>query len=253
VSVHPFGLGRAAEIIAHRGFSAQAPENTLTALTMGISAGADAVEFDLHTTRDGEPVLLHDATLDRTTDRAGPVARYTLAELVGTDAGGWFSETYADEPLPSLAEALDRISRSDVRIYAEVKRSSGPEGLARAVALVAETDLQRRTVFISMDWEALETIRATEPRALIGYIVERPWRTDKALERARGDDRALVDFDARILLADPTIARRASELGVPLATWTVDSITDAGSLLEMGVPRITTNEVASLVAWRDTL
>jgi glycerophosphoryl diester phosphodiesterase len=246
-----FAFAGRAEVIAHRGFSAQAPENTLVALTMGIEAGADAVEFDLHTTRDGQPVLLHDSTLDRTTDRSGPVSRYTLSELEGTDAGRWFSESYGGEPLPSLEEALTRLSATDVRIYAEVKRGGHPQGLTRVASLVAAAGARDRTVYISMDWEALDLIRTADAEALIGYIVERPARTSEALARASGDPRALVDFDARILLADPTIAARAATLDVPLATWTVNSVADAQRLFEMGVPRITTNEVAILADWRD--
>ena len=109
------------------------------------------------------------------------------------------------------------------------------------------------TVFISMDWDALVTIREAVPEARIGYIVERPRRADEALERAKDDALALVDFDARILLAMPRLADRARALGVPLAAWTVNTTGIATRLLELGVPRITTNEVADLVAWKRTL
>jgi glycerophosphoryl diester phosphodiesterase len=248
-----FPLAGPAEIIAHRGFSARAPENTLVALALGLQAGADAVEFDLHPTRDGEPVLLHDPTLDRTTDRSGPIADRTLAELEGTDAGSWFAPAYAGEPLPSLADALGQLAPTSTRIYAEVKRSERRADLERVVELAAEANAMDRTVFISMDWDALDTIRALDPEARIGYIVERPSRTVAALARAQGDAAALVDFDARILLRDPGVAERAVGMGVPLATWTVNMPGDAERLLRMGVPRITTNQVARLVAWRDAL
>ena len=249
----PFALDRQVEIIAHRGFSARAPENTLVALALGVSAGADAVEFDLHATRDGVPVLLHDDTLDRTTDHSGPVAELTRAELTGIDAGSWFSPEYAGEPVPSVQSAFDLLGPSGVRIYPEVKRTSRPEELHRVVEAAEAAGLLERTVFISMDWDALDTIRSVTPRALIGYIVERPTRAEEAIERATGDPEALVDFDARILLALPGYATRARERDVPLATWTVNSVAQAERILALGVPRITTNEVTDLVAWRDTL
>ena len=253
MTVEPFALRRRVEVIAHRGFSARAPENTLAALALGVSAGADAVEFDLHATQDGIPVLLHDATLDRTTDRSGSIADLTNAELTGIDAGSWFSSDYEGEPVPSVQAAFDLLAPSGVRIYPEVKRTSRPEELHRVAEAAERAGLLERTVFISMDWDALDTIRSVTPQALIGYIVERPKRAEEAIERATGDPRALVDFDARILLALPGYATQANERSVPLATWTVNSVDQAERLLALGVPRITTNKVADLVAWRDTL
>ena len=249
----PFSLDGPVEVIAHRGFSGRAPENTLAALALGVSAGADAVEFDLHATRDGIPVLLHDVTLDRTTDHSGAIAELTHAELAGIDAGSWFSPEYEGEPVPTVRSAFDLLGPAGVRIYPEVKRTGRPEDLHRVAELAEEARLLERTVFISMDWDALDTIRSAAPHALIGYIVERPARAEEAIARAAGDPRALVDFDARILLALPGYAAQAHERNVPLATWTVNSVDQAERLLALGVPRITTNEVADLVAWRETL
>jgi glycerophosphoryl diester phosphodiesterase len=248
-----FPLRGPAEIIAHRGFSARAPENTVAALRAALRAGADAVEFDLHMTADGISVLLHDDTLDRTTDRSGPVSARTLAELGGADAGGWFSAEFAGEPVPPLTDALTLLAPSDARVYPEVKRTGRPEDLHRAVAAVHQAGLQERTVWISMDWDALDEIRLADPTARIGYIVERPRRADEALERATGDARALLDYDVRILLALPGHAERAHAAGVPLAVWTVNTVEQARAIFELGVPRITTNEVEALLAWRATL
>jgi len=108
-------------------------------------------------------------------------------------------------------------------------------------------------VFISMDWVALERIRRHAPDAMIGYIVEERRRTDGAIARARGDSRALIDFDARILLRDPSHAARAVDAGIALAAWTVDRVDVAERLRSMGVPRITTNQVETLVAWKESL
>ena len=243
----------AAEIIAHRGYSGRAPENTLAAIRAALAAGAEAVEFDLHTTADGVPVLLHDETLDRTTDRSGPVAAVELAALNGADAGSWFSEDFAGEPVPSLADALALLAPEAVTIYPEVKRTGRPEELHRVVEAVRAAGVEDRTVYISMDWEALDEIRSVEPGARIGYVVERPDRGDEALRRATGDPRALVDFDYRILLALPGYAERAHAAEIPLAVWTVNTVRDAQAILDLGVPRLTTNEVEELLAWRDGL
>lgn len=195
-------------------------------------------------------MLLHDATLDRTTDRTGAIADLTLEELEGADAGSWFSSDFAGEPVPTVHEALRRMAPASVRIYPEVKRTERPEELHAVARMTRELDLVERTVFISMDWDALATIREEEPEARIGYIVERPRRTEEAFELARDDALAMVDFDARILLALPRHAERARALGIPLAAWTVNTVPMAERLLELGVPRITTNEVESLVRWK---
>lgn len=248
-----FAFDGPVEIIAHRGFSARAPENTLAALDLGVEAGADAVEFDLHATSDGVPVLLHDLTLDRTTDRTGPVADVSREELQGADAGSWFSKDFVGEPIPTVEEALRRMAPTGVRIYPEVKQTGRPADLHTVARLARELDLVERTVFISMDWDALATIREEVPSARIGYIVEHPRRADAALELAEDDPLALVDFDARILVALPQHAKRAAKRGVPLAAWTVNTRPVAEHLLRLGVPRITTNEVADLAGWKRSL
>ena len=249
----PFSFVGPVEIVAHRGFSERAPENTVAALELALQAGADAVEFDLHATADGTPVLLHDDTLERTTNGRGPVASLSLDALRDLDAGRWFSRDFAGEPVPTLAEALEAIGDRVERVYAEVKGSRDPDDVRTMADVVRAARLLERTVFISMDWDALDRIRAHEPSALIGYIVEDVRRAAEAHERAAGDERALVDYDGRILLSDPPLAARAAEAGIPLATWTVNAVDDAERLLEMGVPRITTNRVALLKAWKDGL
>lgn len=249
----PFSFEGPVEIIAHRGFSELAPENTVAALELALQAGADAVEFDLHVASDGTPMLLHDDTVDRTTDGSGAVATLGLEALRDLDAGSWFDRDFAGEPVPPLTEALESLGDRVDRIYAEVKGWRRTDDLAYMVDVVRDAGLSERTVFISMDWSALDVIRAHEPEAVIGYIVEDASRADEAHARAVGDPRALLDFDCRVLLAEASLARRADEAGVPLATWTVNTVDDAQRLLAMGVPRITTNRVATLVSWKETL
>jgi len=241
------------EIIAHRGYSGRAPENTLVAIEAAIAAGADAVEFDLHVTRDGVPVLFHDATLDRTTDGEGPLSERSHAEIRSLDAGTWFDRSFAGEPVPSLDEAFAHIGRRLERIYAEVKGYRMDQDLDYIVDLTLERGMLERVVFISMDWRALERLRARYERARIGYIVEEASRATEALTRASGDPWALLDFRASLLLEDPGLAQAAREERVDLAVWTVDDPRTASELLALGVRRITTNRVAELLAWRADL
>src|SRR5262245_38511469 len=94
-------------ILGHRGAPREAPENTLTSLRRALELGLDGVEYDVHAAQGGEPVLIHDETLDRTTDLSGPVAARALSELVHADAGGWFARRFVGEPVPLLEEALE--------------------------------------------------------------------------------------------------------------------------------------------------
>lgn len=250
---HPFCFDGPVEVIAHRGYSARAPENTLVAMELALVAGADALEFDLHTAFDGTPFLFHDATLERTTDGEGPIGSATPEQLALLDAGGWFGEEYRGERIPTLERLLEAFGRRARRLYAEVKQYGDGAHLERIVDLVRGSDRLERTVFISMDWDALERIRASSADALLGYIVERADRTDEGLGRARGDPGALLDFDAEVLLGDPSIAERAHAESIALATWTVNDVATAARLLELGVRRLTTNEVGPLVEWKSTL
>lgn len=238
------------EIIAHRGYSARAPENTLSALEAAWDAGADAVEFDLHTAACGTPILFHDANLSRTTNGVGPVHRRTLAQLARLDAGGWFSSEFAGERVPALDEALDACAGPEGRIYAEVKGFRELEDLDRMVRIVRDAGMLERVVFIAMNWTVLDRMRGQEPGLSVGYIVDEPGQAPEALERATGDDGALVDFRASILLDDPALAARTLEAGIEPVVWTVDATEQASRLAELGVRRFTTNRVSELLGWK---
>ena len=249
----PFSLSGAVEIIAHRGFSARAPENTIAALTLALEEGATAVEFDLRTSGDGNPVLMHDKTLSRTTNGIGKVEELSLREITKLDAGSWFNSTFEGERVPSLAEALECLKVQVKTIFAELKGESTTQNLRNVVSITRAAGLLDKTVFIAKDWSLLDELRRHAPEALVGPIVERREQTHEAFTRVTNDPRALLDFDARILLKDPDIARYAKRNGVEIAVWTVDNIGDADVLLEFGVRRITTNQVGRMLAWASTL
>ncbi|MBM3501044.1 MAG: hypothetical protein FJX74_20530 [Armatimonadetes bacterium] len=104
-------------VIAHRGCSEEAPENTVAALRKAAAIPADAVEVDVHVTSDGRPVVIHDATLERTTNGEGAVAATSLAQIRSLDAGAWFSEEFAGERVPTLEEAIDATGKAFLAIH----------------------------------------------------------------------------------------------------------------------------------------
>jgi glycerophosphoryl diester phosphodiesterase len=125
-------------ILGHRGAPREAPENTLAGLRRALELGLDGVEYDVHACQGGEPILIHDETLDRTTDQSGPVAARPLAELVHADAGGWFAKRFAGEPLPLLEEALELDAGGrPVHHMIELKDPSLVAVVARALARLA--------------------------------------------------------------------------------------------------------------------
>lgn len=243
-------MSDALEIIAHRGYSAKAPENTLASLTAALTVGADAVEFDLHTAACGTPVLFHDAMLSRTTNGVGPLRRRTVQQLKALDAGKWFSTDFAGERIPSFQEALDLLKGQGARVYAEVKGFRELEDVDRMVRLTRESAMLGDVVFISMNWTLLDRMRGQEPGLSIGYIVDDEDTIDDAMRRAEGDRAALLDFRGSLLADDPSRAQRCVDQGIDMAVWTVDDPTEAARLLEMGVRRFTTNQVEALLAWK---
>ena len=248
-----FSFAPPAEIIAHRGFSAEAPENTLAAIGAAIRAGATAAEFDLRATADGTPVLFHDATLKRTTNGTGAIGDSTIEGLRSLDAGSWFSKEFADEPIPTFAAALVFIGDQLDRIYVEIKAVGALENVDRIAEVAGASGLLDRIIFIAMDWTFLDRIRVVEPLAAVGYIVRTTKELKTAVELAKDDERAMIDFDKRLLLKYPSIVEPLVELGIPMAAWTVDDPVEAATLLSMGVTRLTTNQVGRLVAWRSSL
>jgi len=243
----------AVEIIAHRGYSARAPENTLAAFEAAVAAGADAVEFDIHTAACGTPVIFHDTMLSRTTNAVGPIRRRTLGQLKGLDAGAWFSRKFMRERIPSLQEGLATLRGHVGRVYAEIKGFREMEDLDRILRVTADENMLAHTCFISLKWTALDRLRSRDPGVQVGYIVDDADRAEEAIERCAGNGRSLVDYRARLLLDDPELARRTEERHVDMAVWTVNDPGEASRLYDEGVRRFTTNEVDDLLAWKRRL
>jgi len=142
--------GRTTLVVAHRGSSAFAPENTLAAFRRAVSDGADAIELDVHLSRDGEVVVIHDARLRRTTDGRGWVSRHSVRELKRLDAGGWFHRRFAGERVPTLSEVLEEIGgRVGVNIEIKGNRRQQKRGIVERCLSVVRRHRASRCVMIS--------------------------------------------------------------------------------------------------------
>jgi glycerophosphoryl diester phosphodiesterase len=238
------------EIIAHRGFSSRAPENTLSALEAAIETGVESVEFDLQTAACGTPVLFHDAMLGRTTNGAGPISRRPLAQLKALDAGSWFAPEYSGERIVSQEEALANLSGRVYRVYQDIKGYREIDDLDRMVRNTRRRGMAGATVFVSSDWVVMNRLRRVAPEIHRVYLVERPERFGEALDRAAVDDTSILGVEIGVALENPHRIGEALGLGVEVLAWTVDEESEASAALKMGITRLVTDEVERLLAWR---
>ena len=237
-------------VIAHRGASAYAPENTLAAFELAVKQGADAFELDVRLTRDGAAVVIHDETLDRTTDHAGPVRARTLAELRTADAGYRFSSDgdrtfpWRDQEvrIPTLAEVLWAFPKVPVMI--EVKEPEVQEAVQRAL-LEGEGDAAERCVVASEHLGAIELFRqAPFACGASGPEISALYRRIMLRRRPGECGYRFLSVPLRWHgLPVPTRAfvRAARALGAPVHVWTVNDPATAQRLWARGVAGIVTN------------
>src|SRR5258707_7534472 len=166
-------------VIAHRGDSAHRPENTLAAFASALEIGAAIAEFDVHLTRDGEVVVIHDATLDRTTNGRGAVRSLTLAEIRRFSAGypGRFGSTYAGERVPTLGEVLGLLrdrAQAMIEIKPDAVTDDAEGGIeAHVVEEVRKAGMEKEVALISFERRALLRCRTLAPEILRGHLFER--------------------------------------------------------------------------------
>jgi glycerophosphoryl diester phosphodiesterase len=234
-------------IIAHRGYSANAPENTLAAFDAALRAGAHALVFDLQEKAEGVPVVFHDYRLERTTNGTGRVSSTPLAHLRALDAGAWFSPDFVGERVPTLEEALTHLAGRVEQLYVEIKAGLSAAAVRTTAHLLQGSGLASNSTIISFDWWALRLVRETAPSQRIGFLVHTPDEFDGAVLRAAEAGNAIVDCHYPILLADPCRAALAHDLRIELAVYTVDDPATAATLAGIGVAGVTTNEVGRLM------
>ena len=240
--------------VAHRGFSAAAPENTLAAVRKAVEAGADGCEFDVYASKDGVAVLMHDATVDRTTDGKGKVTGLSLAELKKLDAGSWKGKQFAGEPVPTLLDVLKALKGTGCRAVIEVKT----DGIAQAVVdAVREADMVDSSVVISFKDQAVADARKLEA-ALPGALVVGGSRRGSTAEwaatlaaRARKCGAAILDLNYQML--SPELVADLHERGFKVWCWTVNDEAVMAALARWGVDGITTDRPDAMVRWRKKL
>src|SRR6266700_3376300 len=159
-------------LIAHRGGSLEAPENTLAAFGHAIKLGIRYVELDVHLTRDGALAVIHDESVDRTTDGHGLVQDHSLAELKQLDAGAWFNPAYAGERIPTLDEVLAWARARGTVVDIEIKNAPlYYAGIEEAVVKALDSEhMAEQVIVISFDHGAVKRVKALDPRIATGVL-----------------------------------------------------------------------------------
>ncbi len=231
-------------VVAHRGASGHAPENTLAAFRRAVELGAAFIETDLQISRDAHIVIIHDDRLDRTTTGRGPVREHTLAELRELDAGSWYDPRFAGERIPTLEEVLEFSRQSDVVFYLEIKPGA-PWGVEEAVVgALRSAGETTRAVVLSFDTATLATVRRLEPTLMTGYLYDR--RQPDAVQRA-------LELGARQLaprgdLVTPELVAEARRSDLQVVTWTINRPEHMRALAAAGVDGIMTDYPDRLIA-----
>ena len=246
-------------VIAHRGYSAAAPENTLPAFLLAMEAEADLVELDYYHSQDQVLTVVHDGTLDRTTDAVrrwgtgtNRVSQTLFAKMRELDASSWRGSNQPPATIPSLIEALDLIQSRSVTL---IERKAGPA--EACVRLIRERREVNQVVVQSFDWQYLEEYHRLEPSQILGALG--PWKSYRGallsdaeqvlsvrwIDEARRVGARVVVWNQKI---EASAVAAAHERGMKVWVYTIDDPADMTRLLDLGIDGLITNNPGR--AWR---
>jgi len=248
-------------IIAHRGSSARAPENTIAAFQMAIQDGAEGIEFDVHLSKDGAPVVIHDDDLRRTGLRPERIADFTPSELATVDVGSWFNIKYPDladsefsaQTVPALVEVLDLLKDFNGLIYIELKcdDKNCVDLVAAVCEVIRDSPKLPKIIIKSFKLGAMPEVRHILPSvataALFAPEVMLYLRRREhivALAREFGADQLSVHYS----LITPRLCRLAAEAKMPLTVWTVDDPVWVMRRRNLGIRAVITNDPTRMLA-----
>lgn len=236
VFFHGVRLEDDVDVMAHRGASAAAPENTLAAIDRAIEAGADWVEIDVQETADGEVVVFHDSDFMKLSRRNLKIWDATTEDLEEIDIGSWFGPEFADQRVPTLADVLERC-RGRIGVNIELKYYGHDVDLERRVSEVVDAhDMGDQVLFMSLKRKGVERMQAIRPDAKVGLL----------LSVAAGDPKKFsVDFLAvNASFASRRFVRRAHANGQEVFVWTVNDAATMSTMIGRGVDGLLTDEPA---------
>ncbi|PKM65756.1 MAG: glycerophosphodiester phosphodiesterase [Firmicutes bacterium HGW-Firmicutes-2] len=234
------------EIIAHRGASGYAPENTLASFIKAVEMGAKAIEFDVQMTKDEEIVVIHDYKLNRTTDGKGYIMNKTLEEIKRCDAGSWFSEAFMGEAVPLLTEVLEMIPK-DITLHVEIKKAVFEKRAVekKIVEILKSSNRLSQSVISSFDHYCIEQVHRevqVKTGALIDAKIIKP--VDYLISRGINNYSLNLGFE----FVDAALIEEAHNNGLKVLSYTVNERSIAKMFEEMGVDGIFTN-YPDIMSW----
>ena len=234
-------------VVGHRGASGYAPETTIASYQMAIQMGADYVETDVHRSKDGVLVAIHDAEISRTTSGKGFVADYTLAELQALDAGSWFNNAFPEKArpdyiglrIPALQEVVDAVRDSSAGLFIEIKDPERyqPDLESALLSLIHSSPMVNRIRVLSFSADSLRKIKELDASVPTVFLVAKPNKNPvQATLEIPADELGILHTQATL-----TIVEEAHRRGILISVWTVDDPEDMKRMISLGVDRITTN------------
>ncbi|MHB8994927.1 MAG: glycerophosphodiester phosphodiesterase [Armatimonadota bacterium] len=203
------------ELMAHRGNSALAPENTLAAFAKALESKAESCELDVHLSADGEVIVMHDATVDRTTNGSGAISQMTLRQLKALDAGSWFAPEFAGEPVPTLAEVVELVG-DRIRLNVEIKAVADPASSLKVVETLRQGGVLEQSMISSFGLDALLETRRHWPEGTLALITGRGSDLQIAI------DNNMQWFNLYYHEASAALVQTAHEAGLKVMIWTMD-------------------------------
>jgi glycerophosphoryl diester phosphodiesterase len=232
-------------LIGHRGYPALCPENTLASFERAMQAGCDMIELDVTLTRDRKVVVIHDDTLDRTTNGKGPVSGHALEEIKALDAGSWFDARFAQERVPELSEVI-KLTAGRCMLNIEIKESAFEAIYPvdaiehQVVKLVKTSGAMDRVIISSFDTRILERIAAMDAPPAVAYISDHG--ADKSVLEMLLKMRAF-SWHPRFKILTRAQVDMLHAAGLKVFPWTINTRKEAEKLLALGVDGLICNEL----------
>lgn len=235
-------------IVSHRGAAAIAPENTLAAFQAAIAQGVDFVETDVQLTADGVPVLMHDPTLDRTTNGSGPISARNYEQVRALDAGSWFGAEFIGERVPTLEEFIELLQPAPTRAFIELKGEWNAEHVASVMRLLRDRQLVNRVVLESFEVANLEMVQELAPEFARMLLTRE--LSNEVLSTAVELQASAIGAREGLFAEDPGFVSEIRRAGMGAVVYTLNTDEQWRSAAEMGMDFVITDDPVSLAEWR---
>jgi glycerophosphoryl diester phosphodiesterase len=234
-------------IVAHRGASGYAPENTSLAFSLALQMKAESIELDVQMSRDGVLVVFHDSVVDRTTDRRGKIGDFSASELAQMDAGSWFNLAFPDKAhpayarlgVPTLQETLDLVKDTSAGLYIELKdpELQRSDFESRTLDLIRLNHFEERVIICSFSRNSLQKVRSLDPAIRIAVLASD--RRAQPISFACAISATMLSLRRDIITR--SLATQAHEKNLSIAAWSVNDEDKMRGLIDIGVDAIITN------------